>query len=144
MHVMDRAEWWSFAREGTRTAKVGVVTSRGTPHVTPVWFTLTDSGGDAVVFTTGTGTVKGRALRRDPRVSIVVDDERAPYSFVQFTAEASLSDDVETMFPWAVRIAERYMGPEEAEEFGRRNAVPGEMLVMARITKVVAYAALAE
>nr|WP_024874278.1 PPOX class F420-dependent oxidoreductase [Saccharomonospora piscinae] len=145
MRAMSRDEWWAFAQEGTRTGKVAVVTGRGAPHVTPVWFVLTDEGpGDAVVFSTGAETVKGRALRRDPRVSIAVDDERPPYSFVQFTAEAELVDDVAALRPWAVRLGGRYMGEEQAEEFGLRNAVPGEMLVIARITRVVAYAALAE
>ncbi len=144
MYVMERSEWWAFASEGTRTGKVGVVTPRGNAHVTPVWFTLTDSDGDALVFTTGADSVKARALRRRPRLSLVVDDERPPYSFVQFTAEASLSDDPDALYPWAVRVAERYMGAEQAEEFGRRNAVPGELLVTARITKVVAYARVAE
>ena len=32
------------------------------------------------------------------------------------------------------------MGPDQAEAFGKRNAVPGEYLVHAKITKVVARA----
>jgi hypothetical protein len=32
------------------------------------------------------------------------------------------------------------MGRESAEEFGKRNAVPGELLVRGRITKVTAQA----
>jgi hypothetical protein len=32
------------------------------------------------------------------------------------------------------------MGPDRAEEFGRRNAVPGELLVRIRPVKVLAYA----
>jgi hypothetical protein len=35
------------------------------------------------------------------------------------------------------------MGAERAAEFGKRNAVPGELLVRARITKVVARAEIA-
>jgi hypothetical protein len=33
---------------------------------------------------------------------------------------------------WATRIAGRYMGAEQAEAYGKRNAVEGELLV--RIT----------
>lgn len=141
---MARDEWWAFAGDGTRTGKLAVVTTRGAPHVTPIWFVLTELGGDAFVFTTGAGTVKARALRRDPRVSMVVDEQEPPFSYVQFTAEASVSDDVAAMLPWAVRLGERYMGAERAEAFGRRNAVPGELLVTARITNVVAHAAIAD
>jgi hypothetical protein len=35
------------------------------------------------------------------------------------------------------------MGEDKAEAFGRRNAVPGEYLVRAKITKVIAVADLA-
>jgi len=45
-----------------------------------VWFDLDDDG--TVVLTTGAGSLKGKALRRDPRVCLCVDDETPPYSFV--------------------------------------------------------------
>jgi hypothetical protein len=35
-------------------------------------------------------------------------------------------------------IAARYMGPDLAEEFGKRNGVPGELIVRLRPTKVLA------
>ncbi|MBB3661634.1 PPOX class probable F420-dependent enzyme [Prauserella sediminis] len=144
MHEMTRDEWWHFASEGTRTGKVGVVRADGSPHVTPVWFVLhEDDAGDEIVFNTGADTVKGRALRRDPRLSVTVDDQAPPYSYVHVTAEARLSDDLDEMLPWATTIGGRYMGEEKAEAFGKRNAVPGELLVRARITKVVAHADLA-
>jgi hypothetical protein len=33
--------------------------------------------------------------------------------------------------------AARYMGAEQAEEFGKRNGVPGELVVRVRPTKVL-------
>lgn len=145
MHEMTRDEWWRFASEGTRTGKIGVVRADGSPHVTPIWFVLAEGpDGDEIVFNTGADTVKGRALRRDPRLSITVDDQEPPFSYVHFAAEATTSDDVAEMLPWSTRIGGRYMGEENAEAFGKRNAVPGELLVRARITKVVAHADLAD
>ena len=35
-------------------------------------------------------------------------------------------------------IAARYVGPGRAEEFGKRNGVPGELIVRLRPTKVLA------
>jgi len=35
-------------------------------------------------------------------------------------------------------IAARYMGPDRAAEFGKRNGVPGELIVRLRPTKVLA------
>ena len=63
--------------------------------------------------------------------------ETPPYAFVQVQGEAMVSEDPEELRASAALIAARYMGAERAEEFGRRNAVPGELLVKLRPTKVV-------
>jgi hypothetical protein len=39
---------------------------------------------------------------------------------------------------WSTRIAPRCLGKEQAEAFGRRNAVEGELLLRITPTKVVA------
>ena len=84
-------------------------------------------------------SIKGRVLGRDPRISICVDDQTPPYSYVMLLAEAQLSDDLAELKKWASVVGGRYMGADRAEEYGSRNAVPGEFLVRARITKVIAY-----
>lgn len=45
---------------------------------------------------------------------------------------------------WAARIGARYMGEDRAEEFGERNAVPGELLVRVSIEKVIAESGVAD
>ncbi|GAA2168771.1 PPOX class F420-dependent oxidoreductase [Actinomadura napierensis] len=132
---MTDSEWRAFVSEGTRTGKAGVTRKDGTPHVTPVWFVL---DGDDLLFTTHNESIKGRVLRRDPRLSVCVDDQTPPYSYVMIQAEARLVEDLDELLRWATVLGRRYMGPERGEEFGKRNAVPGEYLVRARITKVVA------
>lgn len=145
MYHMERDEWLAFVSAGTRTGKLATVRKDGSPHVAPIWFLVdTVDGVDYLVFTTGADTVKGYAVRRDPRVSMVVDAETPPFSFVQFQAEASVSEDLDEMLDWATRLGARYMGEDAAEAFGKRNAVPGELLVRARITKVVALAEIAD
>ncbi|MBK1788176.1 PPOX class F420-dependent oxidoreductase [Prauserella cavernicola] len=145
MREMTRDEWREFAGTGTLTGKLGVVRADGSPHVTPIWFVLGEGpGGDELIFNTGADTVKGKALRRDGRISVTVDDQRPPYSFVQFTAQARISEDLEQMLPWSTRIGGRYMGEDQAEAFGKRNAVEGELLVRATITKVIAIANMAD
>jgi PPOX class probable F420-dependent enzyme len=89
------------------------------------------------VFTTGRDSVKGRNLRRDPRVALVVDDERAPYAFVHVRGRATLSDDLDELLRFATEIGGRYMGADRAEEFGRRNAVPEELLVRVAPERIV-------
>jgi PPOX class probable F420-dependent enzyme len=135
MPKMTDAEWRDFVLTGTRTGKLATVRADGRPHVAPIWF---DLDGDDIVFTTGADTLKGKALRRDPRVSLCVDDERPPFSFVILNGEARLSEDLDDLLAWATKLGGRYMGADRAEEYGRRNAVPGELLVRARITHVVA------
>jgi PPOX class probable F420-dependent enzyme len=125
----------AFLTEGTRTGKLSFLSPSGRPLVTPVWFVLE---GDTLIFNTGQDTAKGRALARDPRVSLCVDLERPPYAFVQVQGEAELSDDPDELVRTATAIAARYMGPERAEEFGKRNGVPGELVVRVQPTKVLA------
>lgn len=139
---MSDAEVRSFLSSGTRTGKLATVRPDGSPHVAPIWFVL-DENGD-VVFNTGRNTVKGRALCRDPRVSMVVDDEEPPYAYVRVDGTAELSEDLDEMLPWAMRIAARYMGEDKADAYGRRNAVEGEMLVRVRPSKIVALKAIAD
>lgn len=145
MYHMERDEWLAFVMQGTRTGKLATVRKDGSPHVAPIWF-LVDAAedGDYLVFTTGEDTLKGKALRRDPRLAMSVDLEEPPYSFVQLSAEAAIVRDPEELLEWATRLAARYMGAEQANAYGKRNAVPEELLVRARITKVVALAEIAD
>ena len=126
----------AFLSEGTRTGKLGYLAADGRPLIAPVWFVVDDEG--QLIFNTGKATAKGRALLRDPRVVLVVDDERPPFSFVQVQGTVSLSDDDPDILAIATRIAARYMGPERAEEFGRRNGGLGELVVRVTPTKVIA------
>jgi PPOX class probable F420-dependent enzyme len=123
----------AFLSEGTRTAMLGYVAADGRPLVAPVWFVVDDG---QLVFNTGKDTAKGRALARDPRVVICVDDPHPPYSFVQVQGVASLSEDPEDLIAIATRTGGRYMGADKADEFGRRNGVPGELVVRVHPTKV--------
>ncbi|CAN3127512.1 PPOX class F420-dependent oxidoreductase [Mycobacterium sp. smrl_JER01] len=125
----------AFLSEGTRTAKLGYLAADGRPLVAPVWFVV---DGQQLVFNTGRDTAKGLALSRDPRVVVCVDDERPPFSFVQVQGTVTLGEDPDEVLSTATRIAGRYMGADRAEEFGRRNGVPGELAVRLTPTKVIA------
>jgi hypothetical protein len=70
-------------------------------------------------------------------VSICVEDDRPPFAFVRVDGVAELSEDPADLRLWAIRIAERYMGTERAQEFGERNSVPGEIVVRVRPTHTV-------
>ena len=140
--VMHDAEARAFLSAGTRTGKLAVVRRDGTPLVVPIWFVVDADG--ALVFNTDRDTIKGRALRRDPRVSICVDEEAPPYAFVRVDGVAELSEDLEAMLPWSTEIARRYVGDDLAEAYGRRNAVEGELLVRVRPQRIVAVGGVAD
>lgn len=123
----------AFLLSGTRTGKLATVRADGRPHIAPIWFVLE---GDTIIFNTGRNTVKGINMRREARVCLCVDDENPPFAYVQIEGTAELSEERGELVEWATRIAGRYMGEALAESYGKRNGVPGEMLVRVTPTKV--------
>jgi len=129
--------WWRqiVLSVPARTAKLAVVRADGSPHVAPVWV---DLDGEDVIFMTSADTIKGKAILRDPRVSLCWDDDRPPFSFVTLAGTATTSTDTADMLRWATRIGGRYMGLDRADEYGRRNAVPPELVIRVTPTHIVA------
>jgi hypothetical protein len=76
-------------------------------------------------------------MRRDPRVCLCVDDERPLYSYATIEGTVTFSGNMQELTIWATRIASRYMGEQLAEQYGKRNAVPGELLVRVTPTKIL-------
>ena len=136
MKEMTKAEYRAFLLRGTKTGKLATVRKDGRPHVVPVWFYL---DGDAVIFTTGGESLKYKNMKRDPRVSITIDDQTPPYSYVMIEGTVSFSEDPEELLHWATRIGGRYMGEDKAEAYGKRNSAPGEVIVRIIPSKVSAY-----
>ena len=124
----------AFLLHGTRTGKLATVRKDGRPHVVPVWF-IRD--GDTIVFTTGEHSVKAANIRRDSRICLCVDDETPPYAYIMVEGAAALSSDLDALLHWATRIGGRYMGEDLAEAYGKRNGVPGELLVRVTPTRVI-------
>ncbi|GAA1217850.1 PPOX class F420-dependent oxidoreductase [Pseudonocardia alaniniphila] len=129
----------AFLSEGTRTGRLGFVAANGRALVAPVWF-LVEGPDEApeLVFNTGKNTAKGRAVARDPRLTLCVDLPEPPYAYVQVQGEAAVSEDPDELLRTATAIAARYVGEERAADFGKRNAGPGELVVRLRPTKVIA------
>jgi PPOX class probable F420-dependent enzyme len=135
MQKMTPDEYRSFLLDRVHTAKLATVRADGRPHVAPIWF---DLDGDAFIFTTWHESVKGANMRRDPRVCLCVDEEAPPFAFVQVEGTATMSEDLADLRHWASRIAGRYMGADQADAYGQRNGVPGELLVRVTPTRIIA------
>jgi PPOX class probable F420-dependent enzyme len=137
MKHMDKitSEVRAFLLETARTGKLATVRADGRPHVVPIWFDLDEN--NIIYFNTGESTVKGKNMRRDPRIALCVDDERPPYTFSVLEGTVTFVDDDAAKLHWATSIAGRYMGEDKAEAYGKRNAVEGELLVRFTVTKVL-------
>jgi len=96
----------------TRFAVLATINADGTPQQTVMWYEV---DGDEIVMNTAVGRLKNSNLRRDPRVSICVEDG---YAFVTLTGRAHLIDDQPTAQADIRRLAIRYHGAEE----GNRQA----------------------
>jgi hypothetical protein len=138
---MTQAEVRAFLMKGTFTGKLATTRADGRPHVAPIWFVL-DEDGDSdtikLMFNTWHTTVKAKNIRREPRVALTVDDQEPPFSFVIVEGTAEIIDVTdEEKIRWATAIGGRYMGADQAAAFGKRNAVPGELMVRLTVTKVI-------
>ena len=103
-------------------AVIATINADGTPHQTVVWYLLR---GDDIVMNTARGRVKERNLRRDPRISITVEDGDR---FVTIRGTARLVDDVATAQDDIRQLAVRYHGEEIAnrqvrEQFSKQERV---------------------
>ena len=139
---MSKGEIKKFLMQGTLTGKLATVKNDGSSHVVPIWFTV-DTGNSGrkgdIIFTKSSTSLKARNIQRDNRVSICVDDQMPPFSFVTVYGIAEIKEYKQNdLFKLATIIAERYMGKRNAEAYGRRNSTEGEVLVRVKPTKIIA------
>jgi PPOX class probable F420-dependent enzyme len=125
----------AFLTEGTRTAVLATIREDGRPHAVPIAFVLDD---DDILFLTNAETVKGRDLLRDPRVTLVVDDEVPPFAFVMIEGRAVASRDVGSVEQLARGLSQRYDAGEGMEEFVRFAREELGMLVRVAASRIVA------
>jgi PPOX class probable F420-dependent enzyme len=143
MTEMSKAEIGRFLMKGTFTGKLATVKEDGSSHVVPIWFVLEkkkskDRVGN-IIFTTGSTSVKANNIQRDNRISICIDDQIPPFSFVTIFGTAKIYPyKQKEVLKWATEIAERYMGKSNAEAYGRRNSEEGLVLVRIKPTTIIA------
>ena len=134
MTKMNRDEVIKFLMKGTFTGKLGTINKDGSTHITPIWYILDEN--NYITFTTSLKSVKAKNLLRDSRISICVDDQIPPFSFVRVNGIAKVFSQSHDLLTWTTKIAERYMGKELSLEYGKRNAIEGELLIRVVPTKI--------
>jgi PPOX class probable F420-dependent enzyme len=93
-------------------ARLAYTWTDGTPRVVPIWFHWT---GTALTFGTPARAPKLRALERDGRVAVTIDDSASwPYRalLLRGVATVEMLDDVSEEYATAAR---RYFGDEQGE-----------------------------
>lgn len=111
-------------------ATVATIEPDGSPHQTVVWV-LRD--GDDVLFAVGAGSRKERNLRRDPRVSVLLNPPEQPYTYAAIHGIATLhavgGADLRD------RLARKYTGRVFAEHNSDAAARYGDVaMVVVRVT----------
>jgi len=95
---------------GTRTMTMATIGADGQPHLVAMWFAVID--GD-ICFETKAKSQKAVNLRRDPRITCLVEDgvvyEDLRGAAIEGTAE--VTDDPDLLWRIGVNIWERYYGP---------------------------------
>ena len=120
---MTNQEIKKFLMKGHFTGKIATVKQDGSSHVVPIWFVL-DSGnkrskvGD-IYLTTGSDSIKAKNIQRDSRVSISVDNQTPPFSFVAISGNAKLIPyKQKEVLKWATEISRTVYGKEKCESNG--------------------------
>jgi PPOX class probable F420-dependent enzyme len=148
MTEMSKAEIGRFLMQGTFTGKLATVKKDGSSHVVPIWFVLDNRNssssrggkiGRDIILTTGDTSVKAQNIQRDNRVSICIDDQIPPFSFVTIFGIAKIQPyKQKEVLRWATKIAQRYMGKDNAEAYGKRNSEEGLVLVRIKPRRILA------
>jgi PPOX class probable F420-dependent enzyme len=136
MDRMTHEQARAFLEAGSRPTTFASVRPDGRPHAVPTWYAV---DGSDLVFTTWHTTVKAANIRHDPRVALVVQDPEPPYDYVAVEGKAELIDDLDLCRRISTLLGAKYMGADRAEEFGRRNGVPGELVVRVKPTRIYGF-----
>jgi len=109
--------------EEIRFAVLATINQDSTPQLTTMWFLLEDNG--TITMNTKVGRAKERNMRRDPRISICIEDD---YNFLTINGTVQLIDDPERAQHDIYRLSARYHGEEKAsrqmqEQFSKETRV---------------------
>jgi|SRR5206468_9718731 len=144
MTEMSNKEIKRFLMKGTFTGKLATVKEDGSPHVVPIWFILDDNTNNKrkvgdIILTTGNTSIKAKNIQHDNRVSISIDDQTPPFSFVTVHGTAKVQNPKKNeLLRWATKIAKRYMGKKNAEKYGKLNSTEGAVLVRIKPSNIIA------
>nr|WP_206037625.1 PPOX class F420-dependent oxidoreductase [Rhodococcus sp. HNM0569] len=94
----------------SRVATMATLGQSGMPHLVAMWYAVIDG---EIWFETKAKSQKATNLRRDGRISVLVEDGDTYDTLrgVSIEGRAEIHDDPGAMFPVGVSVWERYTGP---------------------------------
>ena len=121
--VVDLSKKAQAFLQELRFAVLATINQDGTPQLTTMWYLLEDGG--TILMNTKVGRLKERNLRRDPRISICIEDD---YNFLTINGTVQLIDDLERTQHDIYRLSARYHGEVKArrqmqEQFSKEKRV---------------------
>ena len=107
--VVDLSKKAQAFLQELRFAVLATIHQDGTPQLTTMWYLLEDDG--TILMNTKVGRLKERNVRRDPRISICIEDD---YNFLTINGTVQLIDDPQKTQNDIYRLSARYHGEEKA------------------------------
>ena len=120
VELSDKAQ--AYLQE-LRFAVLATINQDGTPQLTTMWYLLENDG--TITMNTKIGRAKERNMRRDPRISICIEDD---YNFLTINGTVEMIDDPEIAQHDIYSLSARYHGEEKArrqmrEQFSKEKRV---------------------
>jgi PPOX class probable F420-dependent enzyme len=111
-------------------ARLAYVWTDGTPRVVPIWFHW---DGENFVLGTPPKAPKLKALARNPKVAITIDDNTFPHKVLSVRGTAHL-ETVDGVVPEYALAAERYFGREQGQAWVRQLSATIPQMVRIVVT----------
>ena len=93
-----------------RFAVLATLNKDGSPQLTTMWYLLEE---DTIIMNTKAGRIKALNMKRDPRISICVEDG---YTFVTISGIVEMHENQDHAHHDIYRLAVRYHGEEAAKQ----------------------------
>ncbi len=116
-----------------RNAAIATLNTKGDPQLTPVIFYW---DGSAFYFSVTKETVKYRNIKRDPRISVIVDDVLDHHSVIASGKAKIRETDIWDM---TSKIVYKYYGKEEGDPYLEHMKTQNRVLIMLKPKKIQAW-----
>ena len=105
---MSKEEVWRFLEE-PRIARTASNSPDGFPYLVATWYLYED---DKLFFFCGRRAPRAAAIRRDPKMVFLIDDDHYPYRQVTIQGSGDVEESESKAAEYIERICVRYLGPD--------------------------------